>query len=502
MEIEKKEEPIQNKFDKYTKWLGVIENVEGEPELGDSNKNIYDLTILRKVEIINENFLLPIYVKSPSELDGFSESEEKKIKFYLLLIMQEAGIILRVPQNTILTSQLIFNRFFWRVSLKSYEPFIIAMTSFYIGCKSEETYRRIRDVISVFNKLFTKKKQSEVNEPTKTKVRESINKTMSKSNVKSSKESEEAKLKYLFILDICSEEYKILKNNICFYEIQILKELGFSIYSLCDHPHKYLTHFIKHLKGTKELLQKSWNYLNDAYKTDIPVHYPPHVIACSAIFLAARFFKLPLPQAPWWEIYDTKVEEIQEICSTLLSLNELYCSNSVFNIKLSEISKILFSRSNLKAAFELQEKAKLDLLEKEKREKAKEKTKNVKEKKFIKYEYGKRKRSHSCSRSRSRSEKRHQKRQKSKDHHHRKDRKRAERSYSESSLDESLSKSEKRSSSESSSSIDPEKIKRRINIMEREHKRKSRRSPSRKRSRHDYNSPDSEYRKHRKSKNT
>jgi len=506
MEIEKKEELNKLKYDKYSIWLGIIENVEEEQEISDSNPNLYDLNLLRKVEIINENVYLPIYVKSPSELYGFNESEEKKIKFYLLLMMQEAGIILRVPQNSILTSQLIFNRFFWRVGLNSYEPFVIAMTSFYIGCKSEETYKRIRDVISVFYKLYSTKKKSEADQTTKSKSKGAADdKNVSKSNIRNTKENEkeEVKQKNEHILDICSEEYKVIKNNICFYEIQILKELGFSIYSLCDHPHKYLTHFIKHLKGTKELLQKSWNYLNDAYKTDIPIHYPPHVIACSAIFLAARCFKLPLPQAPWWEIYDTKIEEIQNICSSLLSLNHLYSSNSVFNIKLSEISQILFSKSNLKALYEQQEKAKLDLIEKEKRQREKEKNKDAKERKNIKYEYGKRKRSH--SRSRSRSKGRDYKRSKVKESHHRKHRKSDEISpYSDSSSQERGSYGDEKSYSESSSSVDAEKIKQRINIMEKDHKKKMRRSSTRKRRgrSYSYSSSDSDsyYKKNRKSK--
>ena len=131
--------------------------------------------------------------------------------------------------------------------------------------------------------------------------------------------------------------------------------------SCCGSGCKHCPYEPKHLKGTKELLQKSWNYANDSYKTDIPIHYPPYVIACSVIFLAARNFKLPLPKMSWWEIYETKIEEIQEICSELLYMNDAHYAN----VNLKEISEILYNHSYLRESFELQEKEKKDIIEKE-----------------------------------------------------------------------------------------------------------------------------------------
>lgn len=520
MEEEKQDASKEPKFDKYSRWLGIIENLAGDPNLGESQKNIYSVELLKRNDVTKENFYFPINLKSLSELEGFCEKEVKKIKFLLLLMMQEAGIILKVPQNTILTAQIIFNRFFWRVSLNSYEPFIITIACFYIASKIEESYRRIRDVISTFYKLFSKKVEAEnqdsfIKKPVNSKERNiesklNLGKNISQSTNKEKENSIQDK-KYEFILDVCSENYKILKNNVCFYEIQIFKELGFSIYSLCDHPHKYLTYFIKHLKGTKELLQKSWNYLNDSYKTEIPLHFPPHVIACSAIFLAGRNFKLPLPQVAWWEIYETKIDEIQEIISILLSLNETFSVDDKCNLKINEIREILYKKSQLKNFYENQEKLKDELLTKEK---IMEKTKGSK-KPIVKYEYGNQKRKYSRSRSRSKEKYyRHHQRKKSsstsskyknkyKKHHRR-------NSYSSSDSEDSYKKSnneDERNYSESSSSVEPEKIKERINRIEREKKKrenlKKRKSRYRKYSNSSSSESNSRYKRqkgHRKTK--
>lgn len=460
---EKKEIANEIKYDKYTKWLGIIENIlDAEINLNDSNINIYNPSLLRKCNLNNESLHFSYYMKSPSEIDGFSEAEEKKIKFFLLLMMQEAGIILKVNQTTILTAQNILNRFFWRVSLNNYEPFLITITCFYIACKVEEIYRRLRDVISAFSKLYSKKLNLEklesfvnLNKGSSKNYKDNTNSLNDKSSSikkNGTKNAEINKNRYENILDICSDTYKILKNNVCFYEIEVFKELGFSVYTFCDHPHKYLTHFIKHLKGTKELLQKSWNYLNDAYKTDIPVHYPPYVIACSAIFLAARIYKLPLPRIKWWEIYETRIDEIQEICSELMNLNENYSNNE---IKISEIREILYNKSLHKSSFDQQEKIKSDL---ERLKKQKKDDKNKKQKEKIKYESSSKRKSR-YSRSRSRSyERRHRSRSRGSSYSKSIDSKSRDYSNDEGS----------RNYSDSSSSVDLNKIKEKLNRRDRD----------------------------------
>ena len=99
------------------------------------------------------------------------------------------------------------------------------------------------------------------------------------------------------------------KNELITIERYILKELGFSIYNIMDHPHKYILYFVKLLNGSNELAQVSWNYLNDSLRLDLNLRYNAEVIACAAIFLAIRKLQLPIPEyPPWWEVMNADLE--------------------------------------------------------------------------------------------------------------------------------------------------------------------------------------------------
>ena len=93
-----------------------------------------------------------------------------------------------------------------------------------------------------------------------------------------------------------------------FAESIILKELGFSLYSVLHHPHKYILYFIKVLNGSDVLAQYAWNYCNDLMKLDMCVRYDAAVLAGVSIFKAASKcsppFILPMKEAaaPWYKV--------------------------------------------------------------------------------------------------------------------------------------------------------------------------------------------------------
>lgn len=71
----------------------------------------------------------------------------------------------------------------------------------------------------------------------------------------------------------------------------------------------------------KNLMQLSWNYMNDSLRTDVFVRYQPEVIACACIYLTARKLKLPLPKNPaWYELFGVTETQIRDICLRILRL--------------------------------------------------------------------------------------------------------------------------------------------------------------------------------------
>lgn len=341
-----------------------------------------------------ESFYIEWDSMTPSEILGFSEIEEKKVRIFCNTLIQEAGIVLKLPQKTVLTSMNIFNRFFYRKNFIKFEPFLSVCATIFISTKEEESLRRLRDVIS--SCYFILK----------------------------TKENKKNKEKCECILDINSDLYGFIRQSVITYEIHILKELGFCLYELSEHAHKYLPYFIKQLKATQNLLQKSWNYLNDCYRTTLPVNYPPHVLACSSIFLAARIYFYPLPvEVNWWELFETSIYEIQEVCSEILSLYE------IGQIDIKEVKIILRKFSSHKEEAEKQEQIILEEI------KNRNKKFNKNHRSRSRSRSRGRKRSRSRSRSRSRGYKNRHKKYSNKHKKHKK------RKYSRSSKSSSHSSS-------------------------------------------------------------
>jgi hypothetical protein len=74
-------------------------------------------------------------------------------------------------------------------------------------------------------------------------------------------------------LELGGEQYSSWKTELMRMETYVLKELGFTMYNIMDHPHKYLLYFVKLLDGGNALAQKSWSFLNDAMRLDLCLRY-------------------------------------------------------------------------------------------------------------------------------------------------------------------------------------------------------------------------------------
>ena len=235
--------------------------------------------------------LLPqtILTVSPSQKDGIEVNEEILYRVWGCELIQEASILMELPQVVCVTGQNIFHRFYYRKSLRRFDAFLVAMGSILLASKIEEKLKYLREIIFVFHHMYQRRKQLKIKN-----------------------------------LELGGPRYNEWKNELITMERYLLKELGFSFYHILDHPHKYILYYVKLLNGTSELAQIAWNYLNDSCRLDLALRYPSKDIACAAIYMAARKNGVSLPEdPPWWSLMTSDKSIILHICEHILELYKM-----------------------------------------------------------------------------------------------------------------------------------------------------------------------------------
>lgn len=233
----------------------------------------------------------------PSREDGIDEDSEDQLRRFGANLIQRAGVLLRLPQLSVATASGLFQRFYFRKSFAEFEVRALAMASLTLASKLLEHPRKVVDVIQVFYKL---------------KMREAQEQDGSASFAGMPTP----------LLDPTKKEFHDAKKELLSAERNILRELGFEVHLLLDHPHRYAIEYIEHLQRPAELTQKVWNYLNDALQTSLCCAHQPRNIAGASLVLASKELGVNLPsKPPWWETFGVQIKDAELIAS---EMEELY----------------------------------------------------------------------------------------------------------------------------------------------------------------------------------
>lgn len=68
------------------------------------------------------------------------------------------------------------------------------------------------------------------------------------------------------------------------FEFYLISEMNSQL--ILHHPYRTLEELKETLNMAQDDVSLAWSVINDHYMTDLPLLYPPHVIAVTAIFLA------------------------------------------------------------------------------------------------------------------------------------------------------------------------------------------------------------------------
>ncbi|XP_010557885.1 PREDICTED: cyclin-L1-1 [Tarenaya hassleriana] len=224
---------------------------------------------------------------SPSRKDGIDESTENTLRIYGCDLIQEGGILLRLPQAVMATGQVLFHRFYCKKSLLKFDVKIVAASCVWLASKLEENPRKARQVIIVFHRMECRRENLPIEH-----------------------------------LDLYSKKFSELKVELSRTERHILKEMGFVCH--VEHPHKFISNYLATLETPPELRQEAWNLANDSLRTTLCVRFKSEIVACGVVYAAARRFQVPLPEnPPWWRAFDADKSGIDEVCRVLAHLYSL-----------------------------------------------------------------------------------------------------------------------------------------------------------------------------------
>ncbi|KAK0740306.1 cyclin-like protein [Schizothecium vesticola] len=179
----------------------------------------------------------------PGLVQMFPLPQLRHLNIYFNQQINRLGKRLGVRQQPMATAQVYTKRFYTRVEIRRTNPYLVMATAVYLACKMEECPHHIRMVAGEARSLWPNENQS----------------------IDASKLGE------------------------C--EFFLISEM--SSHLIIHQPYRTLTTLQADFALTQDEASLSWSVINDHYMTDLPLLYPPHVVALTAMLLAITLRPTP-----------------------------------------------------------------------------------------------------------------------------------------------------------------------------------------------------------------
>jgi cyclin C len=124
---------------------------------------------------------------------------------------------------------------------------------------------------------------------------------------------------------------------------------------IIHHPYRTLQHVANHIGLAHTDLVVAWTIINDTYASDLPLLYPPHIIALAAIYMAfftpsqLRTLAKPASSATdtklveWYAQSGVDMDAIAEVTQEIISLYQVWKDYKAKDCKLW-LDKVIFGR--------------------------------------------------------------------------------------------------------------------------------------------------------------
>lgn len=151
---------------------------------------------------------------------------------------------LALRQQVVATAQMYIKRFYTKVEVRRTNPYLVCATALYLACKMEESPQHIRLVVQEARSLWPD----------------------------------------FLTLDM---------SRLGECEFFLISEM--SAQMIIHQPYRTLTTLQSDFYLSQDEINLSWSIINDHYMTDLPLLYPPHIIALTAILLSLVLRPNPVP---------------------------------------------------------------------------------------------------------------------------------------------------------------------------------------------------------------
>jgi len=215
------------------------------------------------------------------------EENYRKLMILFANFIQAIGEQLKIRQQVIATATVFFRRFYLKNTLSSCDPLLMSPTCLFLAAKVEE-----------IGPMSNNRLVNATSQVVRNRYRSVFN-------------------------DLPGNEYPYRTNNILECEFYLLELMDCCL--IVFHPYRPLLQFLSDLNITSPddpLSMLSWRIINDSYRSDVMLQYPPYMIALSALHVASVNIERDLTS--WFAELSVDLVKIHQISKELLKLYEVW----------------------------------------------------------------------------------------------------------------------------------------------------------------------------------
>jgi len=248
---------------------------------------------------------------------GITPEEFRLVKIHMSFHIWRLAQQVKVRQRVIATAVTYFRRVYTRKSMSEYDPRLVAPTCLYLASKVEESTVQARLLVFYIKKMcgmsyYLICGHIYLEKLHQTTVSRSLQGTGS------------------------DDKYRFEIKDILEMEMKLLEALDY--YLVVFHPYRPLLQLLQDA-GITDLTQFAWGLVNDTYKMDLILIYPPYMIALACIYIASAL--KDKDTTSWFEELRVDMNIVKNISMEILDFYDTYKIDPQRGLPDDKISPVL-----------------------------------------------------------------------------------------------------------------------------------------------------------------